>query len=87
MVKTNLMIFIKPTILRDHVATAYETNEKYTAIRNMQLAERDSGRKLIPDMQPPVMPELPQLPPTTIDLRALPAPEAAVESDDDSGEE
>ena len=86
LVKTNLMIFIKPTILRDHVATAYETNEKYTAIRNMQLAERNSGRKLIPDLHPPLLPELPQLPSTTIDLRALPAPEV-VENDDDSGEE
>lgn len=86
MVKTNLMIFIKPTILRDHVATTYETNEKYTAIRNMQLAERNSGRKLIPDLQPPVLPELPRLPSTTIDLRALPAPEV-IENDDNSGAE
>lgn len=69
--KTNLMIFIKPTILRDSIATAYETNTKYEAIRNMQLAEIGTGRDLFPDMQPPVLPELEQAQPEPIDLRRL----------------
>ena len=35
-VKTNLMVFIRPKILRDSVQTAYETDEKYNAIREVQ---------------------------------------------------
>jgi general secretion pathway protein D len=73
MVKTNLMIFIKPTILRDNVATTYETNSKYQAIRDMQLAEKNDRRELIPDMQPPVLPEMDasESPTPVIDLRQL----------------
>jgi general secretion pathway protein D len=82
LVKTNLMIFIKPTILRDHVATAYETNEKYRTIRNMQLVERDKERSLIQDMAPPVLPELISEQPSVIDLRALPQAEAAETADE-----
>jgi general secretion pathway protein D len=82
LVKTNLMIFIKPTILRDHVAQAYETNEKYRTIRNMQLVERDKDRSLIQDMAPPVLPELISKQPSVIDLRALPQAEAAETADE-----
>ena len=35
--KTNLMVFIKPTILRDNVQAAFETNAKYNYIRDEQL--------------------------------------------------
>lgn len=56
--KVNLMIFIKPTILRDSVATAYETNEKYQLIRDMQLAEKDRKRSVLMDMEPPSMPDI-----------------------------
>ena len=77
LVKTNLMIFIKPTILRDEVAAAFETNAKYQAIRDMQLAERNVGRDLFRNLEPPVLPTLdqPALSPKTIDLRTLPEPE------------
>ena len=34
-VKTNLMVFIRATILRDSVQTAFETNAKYNAIRDV----------------------------------------------------
>jgi general secretion pathway protein D len=76
--KTNLMIFIKPTILRDSVATAYETNEKYKLIRDMQISERGRNRRLIQDLEPPTMPEFEAssdaAPATTIDMRdELPA--------------
>jgi general secretion pathway protein D len=74
LVKTNLMIFIKPTILRDSVATTYETNQKYQAIRDMQLAERDGGREFFRSLEPPVLPELeqPKSAAPVIDLRTLP---------------
>ena len=39
-VKTNLMFFIRPTILRDDVQAAFETNAKYSYIRDRQLARK-----------------------------------------------
>jgi len=33
LVKTNLMVFIRPKILRDTAQTRFETNAKYNAIR------------------------------------------------------
>ena len=37
LVKTNLMVFIRPKILRDAEQTFVETNQKYNYIRDMQL--------------------------------------------------
>ncbi len=46
--KTNLMFFIKPTILRDDEQAAYVTNSKYNFIRELQLS-RDPVNAL-PDL-------------------------------------
>lgn len=57
-VKTNLMVFIRPKILRDPSQIAIETNSKYNSIRDVQLGT--SGRR-IPLMRRddrPVIPEL-----------------------------
>jgi general secretion pathway protein D len=71
--KVNLMIFIKPTILRDDIDTNYATNQKYGVIRDLQLAEKDKDRRLFPQLNPPTLPELePSSAAQTIDLRALP---------------
>ena len=40
-VKTNLMVFIRPRILRDGVDAAIETNAKYNYIRNQQLERNE----------------------------------------------
>jgi general secretion pathway protein D len=73
LVKTNLMIFIKPTILRDDIDAAYETNAKYRSIRSMQMAEKSGTRKLLEKLEPPVLPELDieEAPVPVIDLRKL----------------
>lgn len=42
-VKTNLMIFIRPKILRDSISTAFETNAKYNAIRDVQRESSSFG--------------------------------------------
>jgi len=87
MKKTNLMIFIKPTILRDKVATSYATNEKYEFIRNMQVAEKDKTRRLFQDLTPPTLPEIDSKPssaPTPIDLRVLPPAEPIPAEDSES---
>ncbi|MBK7902236.1 MAG: hypothetical protein IPJ97_04195 [Proteobacteria bacterium] len=62
-VKTNLMIFIRPRILRDGVDAAIESNAKYNYIRKQQ-AERNNGRvPLMPNERQPTLPPLEQLVP------------------------
>ena len=56
-VKTNLMIFIRPTILRDAATTAIETNQKYNMIRDIQ-QRNDTGVQLMPNESRPILPPL-----------------------------
>jgi general secretion pathway protein D len=67
--KTNLMVFIRPKILRDGVATAIETGAKYNYIRDEQRAAgRSKGEvlPLLPFTKEPVLPPIPTpLPPAT----------------------
>ncbi len=57
-VKTNLMIFIRPTILRDASQTALETNQKYNMIRDVQQRRFGEGVQLMPGEVRPVLPPL-----------------------------
>jgi len=60
-VKTNLMVFIRPSIIRDGVDAAIETNAKYNYIRQQQV-ERNKGRvQLMPGERQPTLPSLEQL--------------------------
>jgi general secretion pathway protein D len=62
-VKTNLMVFIRPRILRDGTDAAIETNAKYNFIRKQQ-TDRNSGRvPLMPGENQPTLPPLEQLVP------------------------
>jgi len=62
-VKTNLMVFIRPRILRDGIDAAIETNAKYNYIRDQQL-DRNSGRvPLMPGERQPTLPALENLVP------------------------
>jgi general secretion pathway protein D len=61
--KTNLMVFIRPRILRDGVETAIESNAKYNYVRGQQTG-RNSGRvPLMPSEHQPTLPPLEQLVP------------------------
>ncbi|HJY39322.1 MAG TPA: type II secretion system secretin GspD, partial [Steroidobacteraceae bacterium] len=51
--KRNLMLFIRPTILRDGAAAAIETNAKYNVVRNQQLARRKGKVTLLPGERQP----------------------------------
>lgn len=84
LVKVNLMLFIKPTILRDSVTQAYETNTKYRSIRDMQMLERDKGRRIFPDMSPPLLPELEDI--SRESLGAFDLRELGESADEASGE-
>jgi general secretion pathway protein D len=58
--KTNLMVFIRPTILRDNVQASFETNAKYNYIRDLQLATKPENPRLMPLTTRPSLPELGQ---------------------------
>lgn len=86
--KSNLMVFIKPTILLDGVEATYETNRKYNAIRNEQLGQRPRGEvipilpreaPLLPELPPPVAPaaDAPATPASGATTQPVPAGDAA----------
>jgi general secretion pathway protein D len=73
-VKTNLMVFIRPKILRDGIQTSFETNAKYTAIRKVQ--EQGDGIALMPFEDRPLIPPLETYtPPAAPDADAVPESE------------
>nr|WP_240457435.1 type II secretion system secretin GspD [Vibrio neptunius] len=57
MQKSNLMVFIKPTIIRDGVTADGITQRKYNFIRAEQLYKADQGLRLMEDAQTPVLPK------------------------------
>jgi general secretion pathway protein D len=60
-VKTNLMIFIRPRVLRDGVDAAIETNAKYNYVRDQQLGRNKGKVSLMPGEHQPTLPALEQL--------------------------
>ena len=58
--KKNLMVFIKPTIIRDGVTADGITQRKYNFIRAEQLYKSEQGLKLMDDSHIPVLPEFGQ---------------------------
>ncbi|MGD8111277.1 type II secretion system secretin GspD [Vibrio sp. TRT 21S02] len=55
--KKNLMVFIKPTIIRDGVTADGITQRKYNFIRAEQLYKAEEGLKLMDDAHIPVLPK------------------------------
>tara|TARA_Y100001960_G_C14781819_1_gene887428 strand:- start:5815 stop:7848 length:2034 start_codon:yes stop_codon:yes gene_type:complete len=55
--KKNLMVFIKPTIIRDGMTADGITQRKYNFIRAEQLYKADQGLKLMDDGHIPVLPK------------------------------
>lgn len=60
-VKTDLMVFLHPTILKDKRSMLNFTNQKYDFIRAKQLDMRKQGLDLMSDKEVPVMPEMKQM--------------------------
>jgi general secretion pathway protein D len=60
-VKTNLMIFIRPTILRDSVTTAIETNQKYNLIRDVMRSDESPEVQLMPGVEKTMLPPIEEL--------------------------
>jgi general secretion pathway protein D len=68
--KSNLLVFIRPTIIRDDSQLAGATAEKYRYIRDEQMRQRQRGLMLLDDERLPVVPDwntqiqqLPEVPP------------------------
>jgi general secretion pathway protein D len=59
--KQNLMVFIRPTILRDSVDAAVETNAKYNLMRNRQLTRKQGRVTLLPGESQPLLPPIEDL--------------------------
>ena len=76
--KTNLMVFIRPRVLRTAEQAAIETNAKYNFLRNQQLEQNNGKVKLMPGEMRPTLPPLigPTAPPTA---PAPPSQDVAVE--------
>ncbi|VAX14506.1 General secretion pathway protein D [hydrothermal vent metagenome] len=55
--KTNLMVFIHPTILKSDETLDYYTNEKYNYIRSRQLQLSRKGLSLLSNKEIPLMPK------------------------------
>ncbi len=58
--KTNLMVFIRATILRDAAQTAFETNQKYNLIRDVQQGREGTDVQMMPDQVRPMLPPIEQ---------------------------
>ncbi|AQS40519.1 type II secretion system protein D [Shewanella psychrophila] len=69
--KKNLMIFIKPTIIRDGITMEGIAGRKYNYFRALQLEQQDRGINLMPNTEVPVLEEWNQseyLPPEVNDI-------------------
>jgi len=61
--KSNLMVFIRPTILRDAADARFQTNSKYHYIQDLQRELAQDRVRLMRDVDRPVLPPLSE-PPT-----------------------
>ncbi|NOZ53207.1 MAG: type II secretion system secretin GspD [Gammaproteobacteria bacterium] len=71
-VKTNLLVFLRPVILRDEKDGMALTNSKYKYIRDLQLEQSENGVSLLSSETTPLLPELEgflELPPPYVEAR------------------
>jgi general secretion pathway protein D len=78
LVKTNLLIFIRPTILRDSSQTTLETNKKYNYIRDVLQDKSAGGIQLMPGA------EAFKMPPFEEANRSVPAGDSVPATNNDS---
>jgi general secretion pathway protein D len=77
--KTNLMVFLKPTVIRTAAAGATLTNERYDYLMGEQERLQPIPRPFWPDQTVPVLPALPNTAPNAppAGLPSAPAPSAS----------
>ena len=59
--KTNLMVFLRPFVLREPTAAVSFTGDRYDYIRNQQLRAQPTPHLVLPNMPTPELPELKSL--------------------------
>ena len=59
--KTNLMVFLRPFVLREPTAAVSFTGDRYDYIRNQQLRAQPAPHLVLPNMPTPELPELKSL--------------------------
>ncbi len=72
--KTNLMIFLRPTVVRDASQLDALSNERYRALGVEQQSINPESRFMLPEMKNPGMPLTPSSPPPPLPAPAAPAP-------------
>jgi general secretion pathway protein D len=69
-VKTNLMIFLKPTLVRNSEDAGSYSGERYDYIRGEQLKAKPAPDAVLPDVESPLLPQrsnvAPAVPPTNL---------------------
>jgi general secretion pathway protein D len=81
-VKTNLMVFIRPRILRDSRQAAIETDSKYNYIRSMQQQGRSGRRGEVPLMPRTERPVLPPIEEYQRDVPVIPNPDEILDPEE-----
>lgn len=61
--KTNLMIFLRPTLVRDSAGANAYTGDRYDYILGQQVRAQPPHSAVLPDMDSPILPPRPLLPP------------------------
>src|SRR5690606_35074167 len=83
-VKTNPMVFIRPTILRSAVDARFQTNAKYSYLQQLQRQQAQSPIRLMRRETPP---ELPELPPQMFETTPAEQSQDATSPQDDAATE
>ena len=81
-VKTNLMVFIRPRILRNRDQAAIETDSKYNYIRDMQQQGQSGRRGRVPLMPRTERPVLPPIEEYQRGVPVIPNPDEILDPDD-----
>jgi len=75
--KTNLLVFLKPTVIRTSSAGREVTSERYDYLRGEQMLDRPEARPFWPDTTYPEVPPKPEMPGSAGTAPAVPATPAA----------
>ena len=71
-IKSNLMVFLKPVVIRTQQAATDLTLDRYDSIRALQKEAQPQPNRIMPINESPVLPPLRQLPGSALQPNALP---------------
>lgn len=79
--KQNLMIFMRPSIMRDQAAALYHTHEKYNYLRAQQIQADEQGFGLLKDENVPLLPSIDNVVPGAVKPQSKLEPVAPARTD------